>query len=410
MTANVVRLQPHMLRAAHLRVLVTAVDQAQMAFDDAEVRIAAGRFFGRQPFSDADALQTWLDEQDAHAQFLPWLLWDAEADTAQPGTSLLARRLRRAFRSGPERTVLNALMATRPDLYEVVAVEGKTTRMARLLDQAQFVVHEPVLRGMAAVGEVFVARVIDVAGVHLLDAVHASMPASCRPTMLRVAKRVATLPSERRLPSLLRAASRSLNRINPETTRLVGPAARTRWTMVFAIAGDAALHDTLRHATHDGRLARVSSTRYAVLDPTLGPIGATLRLAPGRLFAATSAPGGIEVLRTALPALLGVAPQATLVRDLEPLFDVRRRKEWSSSELRSVAREWMGECLTAFQDTAQPWLDGATPREAVRTPDGRVRVKAWLRHVEMVGEVAGPGYTTAVQRLWRELADGHQVS
>ncbi len=405
MSANVVRLQPHLLRAAHLRVLVAAVDQAQMAFDDAEVLIAAGRFFGRATFASADALQVWLDEHDAHAQFLPWLLWDADAEPGVQPEHDLAKRLRRQFRSGPEKTVLKALRATRPDVYAVFAVDGKTTTLERLRDRAQVVVHEPVLRSMAAVGEVFVARVVEVGGLHLLDAVHASLPAVCRPAMLRVAKRLELLPNERRLPTLLSAASRSLSRVRPVAERFAGPAGRMRWTMVFAVDDTVRVQEALRRSTLDGQLARLSPNRFAVLDPTLGPIGATLRLAGGRFFAATSAPGGLTRLRTGLPPLIGLQPQATLVRDLEPLFDARRRSEWSSSELQSVAREWMGECLTAFQDTAQPWLDGATPREAVRTADGRIRVKAWLSHVEVVGEVAGPGYNTAVQRLWRELAD-----
>jgi hypothetical protein len=419
MPAQIVRLQPHLLRAAHLRVLVAAVDQAQMAFDDVEVLVAAGRFFSREPFSSADALQIWLDEHDAHAQFLPWLLWDAHGDVEPPARKGaraqddLTRRLNRQFRSGPEKTVLKALRATRPDVYAVVSVEGKTTTMERLRDRAQVVVHEPVLRSMAAVGEVFVARVVEVGGLHLLDAVHASMPAVCRPAMLRVAKRLDGLPSEWRLPTLLKAAARSIDRMRPPTPspfgaapRSTGPAGRMRWTMVFAVDDTVRVQEALRRLTADGRLARLSPQRFALLDTTLGPVGATLRLAGGRFFAATSVPGGVNHLRTGLAPLIGLQPQATLVRDLEPLFDARRRNEWSSNELQSVAREWMGECLTAFQDTAQPWLDGATPREAVRTADGRVRVKAWLSHVEVVGEVAGPGYNTAVQRLWRELADG----
>ncbi len=405
MSANVVRLQPHLLRAAHLRVLVAAVDQAQMAFDDGEVLVAAGRFFGREAFASADALQTWLDEHDAHAQFLPWLLWDSDTDNGAQPQHNLAKRLRRQFRSGPEKTVLKALCATRPDVYAVSAVDGKTTTMERLRDRAEVVVHEPVLRAMAAVGEVFVARVVDVGGLHLLDAVHASLPAMCRPAMLRVAKRLESLPNERCLPTLLSAASRSLNRVRPTPARFAGPAGRMRWTMVFAVDDTARVQEALRRALLDGQIARLSPNRFAVLDASIGPIGATLRLSGTRFFAATSAPGGMTRLRTGLPPLIGLQPQATLVRDLEPLFDARRRSEWSSSELQSVAREWMGECLTAFQDTAQPWLDGATPREAVRTTDGRIRVKAWLSHVEIVGEVAGPGYNTAVQRLWRELAD-----
>lgn len=405
MSSNVVRLQPHLLRAAHLRVLVAAVDQAQMAFDDAEVLEAAGRFFAREPFTSADTLQVWLDDHDAHAQFLPWLLWDAEADAAVPSRNSLSRRLARQFRSGPEKTVLKALALTRPDVYAVVAVDGKTTTMERLRDRSLVVVHEPVLRSMAAIGEVFVARVVEVGGLHLLDAVHASLPAICRPAMLRIAKRLDTLPAERRLPTLLSAASRSLSRVRPTPARLPGPAGRMRWTMVFAVDDVLRVQEALKRATQDGQLARLAPNRFAVLDPTLGPIGATLRLSGPRFFAATSAPGGVNRLRSGLPPLIGLQPQATLVRDLEPLFDARRRSEWSSSELQSVAREWMGECLTAFQDTAQPWLDGATPREAVRTADGRIRVKAWLSHVEIVGEVAGPGYNTAVQRLWRELAE-----
>ena len=407
MHSNVVRLQPHLLRAAHLRVLVAAVDQAQMAFDDAEVLVAAGRFFGRDAFASADTLQHWLDEHDAHAQFLPWLLWDANggADAIDVPQHQLVKRLRRQFRSGPEKTVLKALCATRPDVYAVAAVDGKTTTMERLRDRVEIVVHEPVLRSMAAVGEVFVARVVEVAGLHLLDAVHASLPAICRPAMLRIAKRLEAMPSERRLPTLLNAASRSLNRVRPTPARFAGPAGRMRWTMVFAVDDAERVQEALRRATLEGQLARLAPNRFAVLDPTLGPIGATLRLSGTRFFAATSAPGGVTRLRSGLPPLIGLEPQATLVRDLEPLFDARRRSEWSSSELQSVAREWMGECLTAFQDTAQPWLDGATPREAVRTADGRIRVKAWLSHVEVVGEVAGPGYNTAVQRLWRELAD-----
>lgn len=400
---NVVRLQPHLLRAAHLRVLMTAVDEAQMSFDDSDVRAAAGRFFGHTPFTDADALLRWLEERDAHAQFLPWLLWDAERSVIGPGMSSLQRRILRACRSPMERTVLRALRQTPPDVYVACQSAGNETVLERLRDGAKLAVDEPVLRSMAAEGEVFVARVVIVGGTALLDAVHASMPAECRGAMLRAARRASALPVERQLPALLDAAGRALTRLRPQLPRLGKGEGRLRWTLVFAVDETTRVSEALRTAVQSGRLARVSPQRFAVLDATLGPVGATVRLAGGRLFAATCARQGVPQLRDALVGLLGLHPQATLVRDLEPLFNPRRRSEWSVRELQSIAREWMGECLTAFQDTAQPWLDGATPREAVRTADGRLRVKAWLHDVERVSEVAGPGYNVAVQRLWREL-------
>ena len=401
---NVVRLAPHLLRAAHLRVLMSAVDEAQMAFDDEDVRVAAGRFLGHPTFTDAEALLRWLEERDAHAQFLPWLLWDADRSPKDAGMAELQRRVQRACRSPMERSVLRGLRQTRPDVYAVTSVAEKVTVLERLRDGELIHVDEPVLRSMAAVGEVFVARVVHVGGTHLLDAVHASMPAACRPAMLRAARRLPALAPERQLPSLLDAAGRAIGRLQPHVPRFGKGEGRLRWTIVFAVDETPRVAELLRRAVADGQLARVSPLRYAVLDVALGPVGATLRLAGGRLFAATCAKEGVPVLRDGLVALLGLAPQATLVRDLEPLFNPRRRSEWSARELQSIAREWMGECLTAFQDTAQPWLDGATPREAVRTPDGRLRVKAWLNDVERVSEVAGPGYNVAVQRLWRELA------
>lgn len=410
--AKIVRLTPHLLRAAHLRVLIAAVDQAQMAFDDAEVLAAAGRFFGRQPFASGEALHFWLDEHDAHPQFLPWLLWDAGLTTG-PGEADLTRRLRRACTSPVERTVLKALRATQADVYTVTAVDQKITTMRRLRDGQMLAVHEPVLRAMAAPGEIFVARVVEIGKVQLLDAVHASLPTQCHEGMLRAAKRAETLPVEQKLPSLLRAASKGLEKIQPDRPQPGTASARLHWTLAFSIDNTERVLEVLRRAVQEGRLARLSPKRFAVLDGTLGPIGATVRVSGTRLYAATSAPGAkvqaraaaVQGLRDGLAQLLDLQPQATLVRDLEPLFNPRRRNKWTSSELQSVAREWIGECLTGFQDTAQPWLDGATPREAVRTADGRLRVRAWLHHVEQVSEVAGPGYNGAVQRLWKELAE-----
>jgi hypothetical protein len=110
-------------------------------------------------------------------------------------------------------------------------------------------------------------------------------------------------------------------------------------------------------------------------------------------------------LRQAVQAALpGVRYVSTLVRDLDTLLDPETRIHWQNDELQTVARDWIGECLATFHDTAHPWLGGVTPREAIRTPAGRTQVHAWLRTVEQVSEVAGPGWEKALQSIWRDLS------
>ncbi len=399
MSQAVTAFRPFLLRRAHLRVLVAAVDLAQESLCEPAIRAAASRFFGRR-FKDEQALESYLAERDAHSQFFPWLLWDAEL----PGGPLGAR-LRKTRTTGPEREVLDALLTARADVFQVTGLGAKSTVLERVADGTCHAVSEPVLQAVASRGELFVARVVDCGDCCLLDAVHASVPAAARRALVRAARRQADARVEARLPLLLAASRRAVERMALPELPWQDSGALLRATLVFAAGDPAGLLATLKAEVKSGRLEAQSPRRFVVCGAGLGPVGAVLRVSGDRLYAATSSSAKTHALRKSLETNLPELTYCcTLYRDLDALLDPRLRDRWAAGELRSIAQDWVDECLATFHDTAHDWLGGVTPREAVRTPTGRLQVRAWLRAVERVSEVAGPSYGAALQSLWRDLS------
>ena len=399
MPQSVTALRPFLLRRAHLRVLVAAVELAQDRLGEVPVLAAASRFFGRR-FRAEQALETYLSDRDAHSQFFPWLLWDAEL----PGGPL-GSRLRKTYDAGAEREVLEALLAARPDVFQVVGLGAKSTVLERVADGRCHAVSEPVLQAVAAQGELFVARVLECGDCCLLDAVHASLPGAARRALVRAARRKVEAKAEMRLPQLLSASRRAVERIAMPELPWQGSGALLRATHVFDVSDKRKLVATLKGAVQSGELQAQSASRFVVADEQFGPVGAVLRISGERLYAATSSSLKTHALRRALEGTLGsLTYSCTLYRDLDALLDPRLRDRWAAGELRSIAQDWVDECIATFRDTPHDWLGGVTPREAVRTPAGRLQVRAWLRAVERVSEVAGPGYRSALQSIWRELA------
>jgi len=400
-------LRPFLLRRAHLRLLVAAVEQAQAAVGEAASLAAAERFFG-QSFADQDALDEHLMERDGHSQFFPWLLWDAEfaakRGKRQP-SGPVGNRLLTECRDPSSREVLQALLAASADVYQVVGMNEESTVLECIADGRHVVVTEPVLRAVATAGELFLARVVDCGDCCLLDAVHACLPQGARRALLRAARKARSLPKPERLPLLLAAADRAMG-------RLADPGARDgqellRVTAVHLLDDVEGLLATLASAVRDGALDQPSPWRFVIVDPDFGPAGAVLRVTRGRLYSATTSPQRARSLRSSVEKRLPVGRHAcTLYRDLDGLLDPASRSSWGPVEMQTVAADWVGECLATFHDTPHAWLGGVTPREAVRTATGRTQLTAWLRTVEQVSEVAGPVYRNALQSLRRDLAEG----
>jgi len=77
-----------------------------------------------------------------------------------------------------------------------------------------------------------------------------------------------------------------------------------------------------------------------------------------------------------------------------------------SPELQAVVQEYLARYYDEWLDQAIPALGGATPRQAVQTPDGREKVEALLRDIERRGPASGQD--PAIFRRLRErlgLAD-----
>jgi hypothetical protein len=404
MSQATVQLRPYLLRSAHLRMLVGAVELAQGTLDEPAVLHAAERFFGRR-LTDRAALEAWLIERDAHSQFFPWLLWDADLPEGPLGLRLLEVR-----RPAIERELLLALLAAQPDVYQVLGTSEQSTVLERVADGRCIAVVEPVLRAVATQGELYIARVLEVGDCSLLDAVHACVPGTARRSLVRAARRTRELEPERALPLLLEAGRRAMRRVDKPTEPWRQGEPLLHATLAFEASDAPLLDEALHRAVGRGWLERRSSRRFTILDAQFGPVGAVLRRAGARFYAATTAQREADLHAAVLQQLPGLRHACTLFRDPDVLLDPTRRGAtsrkdgWRSDELQSFARDWIGECLATFHDTAHPWLGGVTPREAIRTPTGRSQVRAWLRTVEQVSEVAGPGYESALQSIWRDLA------
>lgn len=401
----VAEIRPYLLRSAHLRVLVQAVERAQRHLGDADVLLEAGRHFGEKFATGAD-LERYLDAGDLHSQFFPWLLWDAELrDTHGEPSGPLGQRMLQSARSGAEKQVLNALLQTPPTAFQVTGTNKLSCVLERLHDGRCFVIDEAVLRAVATKGEIYIARVLDLGDVFLLDAVHACAPMAARRGLIRVARRLEQEARPNRLVPLLLACVRGIDRATGQQMPWHASAGNLRQTHVFALPDVRATQQLLRAAVQAGELTAHSDRHFVFTGAQLGPAGATLRLTQDRLHAATTAAWQVAPLREAVESHFGqLSYLLTLCCDLDALFDPAQRGRWDQEELQCLAQDWVDERLVNFHDTPHDWLGGATPRQAVRTALGRTQVQAWLRAMERVSEVAGPRYRSALQRIWRELA------
>lgn len=223
-------LRPHRLRRLHWQTLVKAVEFAQHCLDKPQIVSAASRFFRRQLRSGRD-VEDLLFELDCEAQFIPWVLWDAQIDD----NGALGRVLAAKARNRETREILAALLSCRPEVWRFDAVHGDTAKLTRLRDGRTAEITEPALAFGAVGGELMIARVADLGDLQLLDAVHETLPARCEPTMKKAAVRVARLQPEAQLHALRRAALMAVTdpetKANPRTRK--GHKAWISW--VFAV-------------------------------------------------------------------------------------------------------------------------------------------------------------------------------
>ncbi len=391
-----IRLRPRLLRREHLQVLVEAMDTVQDRLEDKSVVAAASRFFKRN-FATGSDLSLYLQDLDAHSQFFPWLLWDAGLASDRLGARLVQRS------SGVRGELLQALLDTSPDVYQVRHCTARTTLLERVSDGTLVGLEEPVLHTVLAQNELLVARVLDLGDCRLLDAVHACLPASARRGMVRAARRAANAPDEERLPRLMEAADRAMSRVLSVDSRLTAPdgAAIMRATAVFVVDEPRVVRAGLATAVQQGLLAERGHDRWIVTSPTIGHAGATLQLRGDRLLASTSSLDRSDDLAERLERRLpGLRRSVSLLRDLDGLLG---DDGMSPAEVRRLAQDWLDEYLTSFEDTPQRSLGGITPRQAMATSHGRTQVKSILRSVQRFSDVAGAHVPKPVSLIWSGL-------
>lgn len=395
--------RPYSLRRAHLRVLVAAMDAAQDYLSDPEVIAAAERFYDR-PFASGEALSRHLNAHDGHSQFFPWLLWDAEQPRGR-----LGRRLLGMSSSGAELEILDALLRTRADVFQVASCDEDSATLERVADGLLVHIDEPVLGTVSAPGELLVARILDLGDHHLLDAVHACLPPQGRRGLVRAARRARRVRIDEQLPILLAAAGRAMRRLQREQPTLHapdgGPVVQT--TLVFAVESRERIEKKLQDAEETGVLRRADG-HWIVVSSTSDLAGVTLRLTGERLHASTSREDRTTRLRDRLIGWLpGLRYQAAVHRDLDALLCTEHWRREEIVELRRLGEQWLQEYLTAFKDRPQQTLGGRTPREAVRTVRGRDKVHALLRSVQRFSDAVGTDCAGVVDSIWDELQSAH---
>ncbi len=403
MNLTLIRLRPHLLRRIHLRALLTAMDGVQERLSQPEVLKAAERFFERR-FDDGEQLSRWLREREAHTQFHPWLLWDARLGNGRMGARLLRDQLRAG---GAEREVAEALLATEATVYQVIGTNEHSTVVERVADGRCLALDEPVLQAVSTQGELLVARILDLGDCHLLDAVHACLPPAGRRAMVRAARKVITLPVERRLPKLLAASSRAMRRLVGDLSPLTGPEGEplVRATLIFEGRDRETVDRLMRTASVRGDLLQRNQGRYVIANSSFGHVGASLRTVGSRLHVTTSSVNRLERIRADLEASLpDLRYRLTLLRDLNALLSTDLGEGSGHAELARLTQDWVEEYLSRFQDTPQRTLDDMTPREAVRTRRGRDKVLAMLRSVERVSKTVGADCRTQMDTILSELA------
>ncbi len=383
-----------------MRILVQAVEYVQQQLSEPAVLAAASGWFHLRLRSGA-ALESLLVDRGADVEFYPWLAWDAPLEGGPLGSHLAEQ-----LPAGRDRAILQALLDCPPRTYKVSEILEDGAALLCLSKSGPsdaITVHEPVLAKLAQVGELLVARLPLVDGQHLMDAVHATLPARCARAMTAAQAQADTLPRADQLRFLLHAARRSVAKTVPIAKAPMAERTR-RTTLVLRIADDTAAQQLLMQQCAAGLLERLTPRSFALTPACQGPAGAVLRLHGTRLHASTVQPDRIDDLHAAVARWLPQAQlQMTLHRDLGPLFDAGTHQRGDADQWRRLAGDWLCEVLAGFSETPQPGLGGATPRLLAQTARGRQQIRAWLRVASTVAALAEPRYQRMLDRLSRDL-------
>jgi len=277
-------LRPHRIRRLHWQTLVKAVEFAQHCLDKPQIVSAASRFFRRQLRSGRD-VENLLYELDCEAQFIPWVLWDAQIDD----NGALGRVLASKARNREIREILAALLQCRPEVWRFDAVVGDTARLTRLRDGRTVEVTEPALACGPVGGELMIARVADLGDLYLLDAVHDTLPARCEAAMKKAAVRAARLAHEAQLHALRRAALAAVSDLEPKPVPRARKSHKAWMSWVFTVELPA-LFAAVAAAVGAGQLTEVGPRSWALAAAAGTLEGCTLTVHRGRLHASAPRP------------------------------------------------------------------------------------------------------------------------
>ncbi len=275
--ASTTALRPHRLRRLHWQTLVKAVEYAQHCLDKPQIVSAASRFFRRELRTGRD-VEALLSELDCEAQFIPWVLWDAQIDH----NGALGRVLAAKARNRETREILAALLSCRPEVWRFDRVQGETATLTRLRDGCTAEVTEPALAFGAVGGELMIARVADLGDLHLLDAVHETLPARCEATMKKAAMRIARMRPEAQLYALRRAALVAVTDTEPKVDRPTRKSHKAWMSWVFAVDLGSAL-PALERQVAAGTLQVTSRRSWQICAPAGDLVGCTVAIHRGRL-------------------------------------------------------------------------------------------------------------------------------
>ena len=273
-------LRPHRIRRLHWQTLIKAVEFAQLSLDDPQVLVAASRFFRRKVASGRD-IESLLVASDSEVHFIPWVLWDAEIGRSGGLGKVLVSKARHK----ETREILRALVACRPEVWRIDAVEGERASLRRLRDDAVATLADPILSCGVAVGELLVARIADLGDVQILDAVHEALPGRHEPAMRRAAKRIAKLPAEAQLLHLRRAAFFCVTGPDPVDHRRTHLPRTVVTSLVFSVANMDQLLAVLQRCAVGGLVQAVSPKHYRFAQASIDLRDCELALRRGRLHA-----------------------------------------------------------------------------------------------------------------------------
>lgn len=345
--STVVSILPRLLGNVHLRTLVDAVARAEQILGQAEVLAAASLQLGQDVVS-VGQLEALLAERKTRAEFLAWLLWDHFPGRSAPlGAELLC-----AYPSGPARAVVQALLDTPPDCWEVVRRHDATGVWVRRLGcrGAPLFLRESVLAEAARPRDVWIGRVIVLQGVALLDAVHAWLPPSAAPTLRRRAKTIRSLPRRDQLAAWLQSAREATERLQRHTKRPQLAVQHQYWQL-----HEEAWQATLAALCVSGVLAQ-TPTGAVICRPT-ALAGVQLRWRMGRLRLTLWTPRQAEALHRWTEAqFVSAKPLVRVQTDARWLFAREARAPWTPLDLRALAESWLAahfwQHLTATQPAA----------------------------------------------------------